>query len=112
MQYYIKAFQNYANFNGRATRSEYWWFFLINFIISIVFTIVGMQLKLAFLGNIYSLVTLLPGLAVGVRRMHDIDKSGWYLLIPFYNIVLLATDTQRSDNQYGPNPKANETAAV
>ncbi|MBP6731093.1 MAG: DUF805 domain-containing protein [Chitinophagales bacterium] len=112
MQYYIKAFQNYANFNGRATRSEYWWFFLINFIISMVFTVVGMQLKFAFLGNIYSLVTLLPALAVGVRRMHDIDKSGWYLLIPLYNIVLLATDTQRADNQYGPNTKADEAASV
>lgn len=111
MQYYIKAFQNYANFNGRATRSEYWWFFLINFLISVALTVAGLSLKLPFLANIYSLITLLPSLAVGVRRMHDVNKSGWYLLIPIYNIVLLATDTERADNEYGPNPKAAEGVA-
>jgi uncharacterized membrane protein YhaH (DUF805 family) len=114
MNYYIKVLQNYANFNGRARRSEYWYFFLFNVIISIVLGIIGNLLEVTFLSNIYSLAVLIPGIAVGVRRMHDVGKSGWYLLIPIYNLVLAATEGDKSGNEYGPDPKAatNETEEI
>ena len=60
------------------------------------------------IGNIYSLVTFIPGLAVAVRRMHDVGKSGWYVLIPIYNIVLLASVGEEGENQYGPDPNQSE----
>ena len=76
MNFYLKVLQNYATFNGRARRSEYWYFFLFNVIISIAVSIIGGMLEMAFLGNIYSLAVLIPSIAVGVRRMHDVGKSG------------------------------------
>jgi uncharacterized membrane protein YhaH (DUF805 family) len=114
IKYYIKVLQNYANFEGRARRSEYWYFFLGNVIIGIVLGIVGVALFGADLesqtmaglpGNIYSLATLVPSIAVAIRRMHDVGKSGWFVLIPIYNIILACTDSDQGDNQYGPNPK-------
>jgi len=71
------CFSKYVDFNGRAVRSEYWWFALFNLIVSIVLTIISPKL----LANIYSLATLLPALAVGVRRLHDTNRSGWWLLL-------------------------------
>jgi uncharacterized membrane protein YhaH (DUF805 family) len=82
-------------------------FYLINTIISIAINVVGGVVELPILGSIYSLAVLLPGIAVGVRRMHDINKSGWYLLIPIYNIVLLATNGDQGANEYGTDPKGN-----
>ncbi len=106
MKYYLMAFQKYADFNGRARRSEYWYFFLFNVIFSIATGIIGLAIRVPILSNLYSLVTMIPAIAVGVRRMHDVGKSGWYLLIPIYNIVLAATEGDRGDNAYGPDPKA------
>ena len=60
------------------------------------------------LGNLYSLAVLLPAIAVTIRRMHDVGKSGWYCLIPIYNIVLAATEGEKGANQYGPDPKNPE----
>jgi uncharacterized membrane protein YhaH (DUF805 family) len=99
--------KNYANFDGRARRREYWMFFLMNLIISCVIGfIIGLLLpETPFIANIYSLAVLIPSIAVGVRRMHDIGKSGWYVLIPIYNIVLLATEGEKGPNQYGADPK-------
>ena len=106
MNFYLKVLQNYATFNGRARRSEYWYFFLFNVIISIAVSIIGGMLEMAFLGNIYSLAVLIPSIAVGVRRMHDVGKSGWFLLIPIYNIILAVTEGEKGENQYGPDPKS------
>ena len=115
INYWTSALKNYANFNGRARRSEYWYYTLMNMIILIglqVFATVcatggmgeiAMILGLLYLG--YSLGTLIPSIAVGVRRMHDVGKSGWFLLIPIYNLILACTDSQAGDNEYGPNPK-------
>jgi uncharacterized membrane protein YhaH (DUF805 family) len=102
MQYYLKALQNYAVFSGRATRSEYWYFVLFNLIISFVVGFISGLIKLPILGSIYSLAVLIPAIAVGVRRMHDIDKSGWYLLIPIYNLILACTEGTPGENQFGP----------
>jgi len=112
IEWYKKVvFENYANFEGRARRKEYWMFFLANIIISFVLGFI-MGLIFAFispslapLANIYSLAVFVPSIAVAIRRMHDIGKSGWYILIPIYNIILLATEGEKGANQYGPDPK-------
>jgi uncharacterized membrane protein YhaH (DUF805 family) len=60
--------------------------------------------NIEYLNLIYSLAVLVPGIAVGVRRMHDVDKSGWYLLIPIYNLILACTPGTDGTNQYGADP--------
>ncbi|MFM7331223.1 MAG: DUF805 domain-containing protein [Brachymonas sp.] len=72
----VTCLTKYVDFDGRASRSEFWWFFLFQFILVIVLSLV-----LSLLGTIASLALFLPGLAAGVRRLHDIGKSGWWLLI-------------------------------
>jgi uncharacterized membrane protein YhaH (DUF805 family) len=107
MNYYFKVLQNYATFSGRARRSEYWYFFLFNVIIAFVLGFIGGTTGTPVLSNIYTLAVLIPGIAVGVRRMHDVGKSGWFLLIPIYNLILACTDGVTGDNEYGADPKAN-----
>ena len=96
------VFSNYANFSGRARRSEYWYFALFSFIISLI----------PIVNLIVGLISIIPGIAVSVRRLHDIGKSGWWLLLGFIPIVgfivLLiwdCTDSQPGENQWGANPK-------
>lgn len=121
IEYYKKVvFENYTNFTGRARRAEYWYYVLASVIIAIVLAIIdgvfglefGGQLKLGILGMVYSLAVLIPGLAVVVRRLHDVGKSGWYyfiVLIPVVSIiwllVILCTEGEPTENRYGENPK-------
>lgn len=108
MNWYLKVLKQYFDFDGRARRKEYWMFFLINIIISYGIQEIGVFLNsdgLLIAGSVYSLAVLIPGIAVGVRRIHDGGKNGWYLLIPIYNIVLLATEGEHGPNEYGENPK-------
>jgi len=105
MNYYLKVLQNYANFSGRARRAEYWYFFLINTIISVVLSVMTVQGGYSMLYLLYSFGVFLPSLAVGVRRMHDVNKSGWFLLIPIYNLILACTEGTQGDNDYGSDPK-------
>ncbi len=105
MNWYLEVLQKYTLFTGRARRSEYWYFFLFNLLINIGLGLIGYAINFPFIQTIYSLGVLLPHLAVGVRRMHDIGKSGWFLLIPIYNIILLATEGDKGENQYGADPK-------
>lgn len=119
MNWYLEALKKYAVFVGRARRKEYWFFVLFNLIISIVLGIIdGVMLAnnagsgLGLLSSVYSLAVMIPGLAVGVRRLHDTDRSGWWLLIgliPLIGaivlIVFLAQDGHPGSNQYGNNPK-------
>jgi uncharacterized membrane protein YhaH (DUF805 family) len=64
-----------------------------------------------YLGTIYSLGVLIPSIAVGVRRMHDVGKSGWFLLIPIYNLILAVREGESGPNKYGPDPKNPEAEA-
>jgi uncharacterized membrane protein YhaH (DUF805 family) len=105
MNWYLKVLQNYATFSGRARRKEYWMFFLFNMIVSIVINIIAMAIHFELLGSLYTLAVLVPGIAVGVRRMHDVGKSGWFILIPIYNLILACTDGEQGENAYGPDPK-------
>jgi uncharacterized membrane protein YhaH (DUF805 family) len=111
IQWFVDAFKNFADFKTRSRRKAYWYFFLFNIIISygLLGVIIGVGLEsLSFLHTIYTLVALIPSLAVGVRRLHDAGKSGWFLLIPIYNLVLLCTDSEPGTNKWGPNPKNPE----
>ena len=118
--------KKYAVFDGRAQRAEYWYFVLFNTIISILLSILGkaigvFNMTIGTVGNeinilsiIYSLAVLVPGLAVAVRRLHDVGKSGWMVLInlipligQIWILVLMMRDSTPGDNKYGPNPKGN-----
>jgi len=102
MKWYLKAVRdNYANFQGRATRQEYWMFFLFNTIFAILLNILDLFVGLGFLYGLYSLAVIIPGIACGIRRMHDVGKSGWFLLIPIYNLILAVTSSNPDTNQYG-----------
>jgi len=126
MHWYFDVFRKYAVFAGRARRSEYWYFSLFNFLVMFVLYLIGAALSggdrsgPAFIPYfIYVLAALLPSIGVGVRRMHDIGKSGWWLLlalIPFIGgiviLVFACTDSQPGPNEYGPNPKELITAPI
>ena len=112
MEWYLKVLKNYYKFEGRARRKEYWMFVLFNLIVSIVLGIVDTAVGTGIpgtdsgiIGTIYSLVVLLPSLAVAVRRMHDVGKSGWFILIPIYNFILSVSEGDTGSNEYGPDPK-------
>ena len=106
MNYYLKVLQNYATFTGRARRSEFWFFYLFNLIINFGLTFVDILFGTGVLSTIYILAVLIPSIAVSVRRMHDVGKSGWFYLIPIYNLILALTEGERQTNIYGEDPKA------
>ena len=122
MQYFIKGLKNYATFNGRATRTEYWMYYL--FYMIIYFVILGIDIAGAAMENealsligavlifLFILGLFIPTWAICFRRLHDVGKSGWYIfvnLIPIVGgiwfLVLMCTDSQPGKNQYGDNPK-------
>ena len=103
------CYKKFFDFSGRASKSEYWWFQLYNtilYILTLVF-----QNDLALLFSILVIANLIPVFAAGVRRVHDSNKSGWWILISFvpiiglYIIVLLITDGSKGKNRFGPKPK-------
>ncbi len=104
MKYFVLALQKFAEFNGRSIRSEYWYFVLFSTLIQIVLALIGQSFDFEYLDEIFNLLVLLPSIAVGVRRMHDINKSGWHLLIPFYNLYLLVQPGTVGPNEYGEDP--------
>lgn len=102
----------YVDFNGRARRSEYWYFFLFNLIVSIIASIIVKITGLNFISGLVSLAFLLPGLSVTVRRLHDIGKKWTWIfmsLIPVAGAIIMIVyacrDSEPGDNQFGPNPK-------
>ena len=113
MNWYLDVLKTkYAQFNGRAHREEFWMFTLINLGISVAVAVVAGILHIGFLSALYGLAVLVPSLAVGVRRLHDTNKSGWWLLIgivPVVGIIVLivfyAQEGEPGENQYGPSPK-------
>lgn len=114
MHWYLDVLKNYTGFSGRARRTELWMFWLINFGIAIALTIIESILGFpGVLSGLYNLAVLLPSIAVGMRRLHDTDRSGWWLLIalvPFVGAIVLliffCLEGTSGDNQYGPDPKA------
>ena len=106
-----RGFRNYATFSGRATRAEHWWFALFVVIGRLVLGVIGALASLpGVLDAVFSIVTLIPALAVGVRRLHDINRTGWWLLlwpVPVFGwIVLIVWAIKRGDecpNKHGPD---------
>jgi uncharacterized membrane protein YhaH (DUF805 family) len=113
MNYYTDVLKQYAVFEGRASRTQYWMFVLINFIILLI--LAGIEVALGsplIIYSLYQLAVLVPTLAVTVRRLHDSGKSGWWILIglvPFIGaiilLVLMVIDSEPGENRFGPNPK-------
>tara|TARA_B100000959_G_C14630795_1_gene480182 strand:- start:158 stop:517 length:360 start_codon:yes stop_codon:yes gene_type:complete len=119
MNWYLKVLKNYAGFDGRARRTEYWMFQLFNFIFILVAILFDtFLLDGSFvLQVLYLLAVLIPCIAVGVRRLHDQDKSGWLFLIILIPIlgslilfILFCFDGTSGDNKYGPDPKMEASA--
>jgi uncharacterized membrane protein YhaH (DUF805 family) len=129
MEWYLKVLKSYADFKGRARRKEYWMFTLFNIIAALIAMFIDRLLGTSFHINVggveqslmygyvylvYVLAVFIPGLAVLVRRLHDVGKSGWFFLVALIPIagaiwllVLLCTDSQPHTNQWGPNPKGD-----
>lgn len=120
MKYYLHVLKNFANFNGRARRKEYWMFALFYYLIFLLMVfldnILGITLdELIPYGPLsigYLLLMFVPSLSVLVRRLHDVGKSGWMMLVLFVPIIggiwlfiLLVTNSQLEENEYGKNPK-------
>ncbi|MBW0118174.1 DUF805 domain-containing protein [Pseudonocardia abyssalis] len=137
MNWYVKVIKQYVDFSGRARRTEYWMFALFNAIAVIVLSAIdgfvlgsgafaasagagsaGLSFNLGILGTIYSLAVLLPGLGVAVRRLHDTNRSGWWLLIGLIPvigaivlIVFLVSEGTRGPNSHGADPKQASAGA-
>jgi uncharacterized membrane protein YhaH (DUF805 family) len=133
MKWYLKVLKQYADFSGRARRTEYWMFVLFNIIFALVAIAIDNLLGITFSFSgpdgtavpffygyiyvLYNLAILLPSLAVGVRRLHDVGKSGWMMLIALiplvggiWLLVLFCTDSQSGPNKWGENPKEEPLA--
>lgn len=119
MNWFLIAFKKYATFSGRAQRAEYWYFFLFYILIFFGLTIIdgitgsfNAMTGMGLLGGLMTLVLLIPSISVGVRRLHDTGRSGWWLfivLIPLIGAIVLLVftlqDSSPGNNTYGPNPK-------
>lgn len=119
MNWYLHVLKNYATFSGRARRKEYWMFFLFNVLISlglgVLDVVVGtysVEYETGLFSGLYSLFVLIPSIAVSVRRLHDTNRSGWWIvisLIPIIGVLVLfvfmCLDSQPGTNRFGVNPK-------
>ncbi|UBO75265.1 DUF805 domain-containing protein [Aeromonas rivuli] len=120
MAWYLTVMKKYAVFSGRARRKEYWMFVLCNLGIALVLSLLGQLIGLKEqIANLYSLVVLLPSLAVGVRRLHDTDRCGWWLLINLIPVVgtlvflyFMVCEGEAGPNRFGEDPKAGLSAAA
>jgi len=116
MKYFILAFKNWNKFNGRANQAEYWYFTLFYFIISIILSVVDFSLlgydpmdatSMGVLSGLFNIVCVIPSLSVTVRRLHDVNKSGWNMLWAltiiggFYVLYLEIIKGSEGDNDYG-----------
>ena len=112
MEYFVDAFKKYAEFSGRATRTQYWMFILFFMIIYFVLALIDVFVGTMVLAFIFNVAVFLPSIAIAARRLHDTGRTGWWqliVLIPLIGaIVLIIFFVQDSveDNEYGPNPKA------
>jgi len=118
MSWYLHVLTNFLDFSGRARRKEYWYFTLVNIIVVLLLMFAASMggagiHTTSMLVNLYFLVILIPSVAVGIRRLHDTGRSGWWLLIsliPLIGALVLlffnVQDSQPGENLYGPNPKA------
>ena len=108
MEHFVDALKRYAEFSGRADRTQYWMYVLVYIIIYVVLSLIDKLLGSVVLALLFSLALLIPSISIGARRLHDIGRSGWWQLIALIPIlgaiVLIVFYVQASDddNQYGP----------
>ncbi|MDE2597226.1 MAG: DUF805 domain-containing protein [Sphingomonadales bacterium] len=131
MEWMLMPYKRYFDFSGRSRRKEYWMFYLLVMIVYVVLSVLmamgaptvdpqtgqlsggGAMMTLgSMLLGLFWLGTIIPSLAVAVRRMHDQDRSGWWILCPILNLVFLFIDGTRGPNRFGPDPKGAENAGV
>ena len=126
MNWYLKCWRQYADFKGRARRKEYWMFFLFNIIIVFLLDMIDASMGMldeesgfGLLSGIYMLAVIVPNIAVSVRRLHDIGKSGWNYFIgmiplvgPIVMIIWFATAGDVGSNDWGEDPKATEVEVL
>ena len=121
MNWYLEALRKYAVFTGRARRKEYWFFLLFTVLVTFLLAFIDQMLGLfdpengvGLLSGIYSIGVVIPSIAVGIRRLHDTGRSGWWLLIGLIPIIgglvilfFTILESEPGDNEYGPNPLNN-----
>lgn len=111
MHYYLDPLKKYAQFKGRATRKEFWMFYLLYMLsyilLYIIDSVVGAD---GGIGGIYVLATIIPWYALTWRRMHDTNNSGWMSIIPIYGFILTLIDGTKGPNRFGPDPKGRQSA--
>lgn len=126
MNWYLNALRQYAVFTGRARRKEYWFFVLFNIIIFFILSLIdqtlglrGFVAGLGLLSSLYWLAVIIPSIAVAIRRLHDIGRTGWWLLLvlipvigPIVLLIFALLDSQPGPNQYGANPKGVEAVTA
>lgn len=124
MKWYLEPLKKYAMFEGRSRRKEFWQFALFVFLVQVVLAIFDRMTgtysegaEFGLLGGVFSLFVLIPSIAVTVRRLHDIGRTGWWILIYFLPLigaivmlVFMVLDSQPETNQYGPSPKTGNHA--
>ena len=116
----LMLLKRYADFSGRSRRKEYWFFVLGTWIVAIILGIVeGIAGLTGMVGGAYGPLTalfylaiLVPSIAVAIRRVHDQDKSGWFILIPIYNLILMFLEGTKGPNRFGPDPKDEAATEV
>lgn len=114
--YYFMAWKRYASFQGRSSRREFWYFFLFNFLALVA--ILSLEMMVGFsdpdspgsMTNLYYLASFIPEIAVGVRRLHDTNRSGWWICLPVVNLVFFCQNGQPESNRYGTDPKGSPGA--
>lgn len=106
MDWMLLPLKRYSDFQGRSQRKEFWMYYLLWVIIYVVLNVLvaAVGSVAGILAAIVYLALLIPTIAVGVRRMHDVDKSGWFLLIPIYSLILALTPGTPGPNRFGPDP--------
>ena len=112
LDWMLMPYKRYVDFAGRSRRKEYWMFFLFTFLVGFVINIIGavgqgggLTAIMGIVGLIFQLGSLLPSIAVAIRRMHDQDRSGWWIICPIANIIFLFIEGTKGPNRFGPDPK-------
>jgi uncharacterized membrane protein YhaH (DUF805 family) len=108
----MNVLRKYATFSGRASRAEFWYFALaqaiVFFTIALILALWGFSdEEIDLISNLLFLTVALPNIAVAVRRVHDVNKSGWFILVPVYNLILYIRKGDEGENRFGPSPYAN-----
>jgi uncharacterized membrane protein YhaH (DUF805 family) len=114
MNYYFEAFKKGDVFKGRASRKEFWIFYLLNWIVLSIFVVASGASKISesTVAMLYLLAVIVPSISIGVRRMHDVNEKGWYFFIPFVNFLLACLAGTDGDNKYGSNPARNKNIII